>query len=44
MKVFIALYVLFLSANCAPMFDDQWSLFKQTYKKQYGSIDEDNTR
>ncbi len=44
MKIVIALYALFLSANCAPMFDEQlnnqWLLFKETYNKQYRSIEE----
>jgi len=44
MKVLIALYALFISAYCATMFDeqlnDEWSLFKETYNKQYRSIEE----
>jgi hypothetical protein len=48
MKVLIALYAFFLSANCAPMFDEQlnneWSLFKEAYNKQYGSIEEEIIR
>jgi hypothetical protein len=49
MKVFIiALYTVFVSAYCASMFDEQlnnqWSIFKQTYKKQYQSIDEEIIR
>ena len=48
MKVFIVLYVLLGSAYCAPMLDEQlnnrWAIFKETFKKQYGTMDEEMTR
>jgi hypothetical protein len=48
MRILIALYALFISAYCAPMFDEQfnnqWSFFKHTHKKQYMSIEEEIAR
>jgi len=48
MRILIVIYALFISAYCAPMFDEQlnnqWTFFKLNYKKQYVSIEEENTR
>jgi hypothetical protein len=48
MKAFIALYVLFVGAYCAPMLDEQlgnqWSLFKRVHEKQYSTVEEESTR
>ncbi|CAF0936312.1 unnamed protein product [Rotaria sordida] len=44
MKVVIALCVLFVGAYCAPVYDDEWTLFKRTYGKQYNSVEEEANR
>lgn len=48
MKTIIVLYTLFLSAECAPMLNEKlnthWTLFKNTHKKEYNSIEEETAR
>ncbi|CAF5113380.1 unnamed protein product [Rotaria sp. Silwood1] len=48
LKVIIALCVLFVSTYCIPILDKQlnneWALFKRDHRKQYHSIEEENTR
>jgi len=48
MKVLILLSALLVGAFCFPTFDssldDAWTLFKQTYEKDYSSNDEQNRR
>jgi hypothetical protein len=48
MKVFVVLFVLFISGQGLPTFntqlDDSWSLFKRVFEKEYSSNDEETTR
>lgn len=48
MKVFIALYILFVGVYCAPMLSNQhgneWELFKHVHKKQYKTSEEESIR
>jgi hypothetical protein len=48
MKVFIALYILFVGAYCAPMLNSQlgneWELFKRVHNKQYKTNEEESIR
>lgn len=48
MKFYIALCFLLVSAYSAPIFnqqlDESWTLFKRVFKRNYASVDEENTR
>ena len=48
MKIYIALCFLLVGASCAPIFnqqlDESWTLFKRVFKRNYASVEEENTR